>query len=181
MSAANRIALNTLATYSRMILSAGFTLFASRWVLEALGQTDYGLYALVGSVIVFVIFLNTVMSGSASRFYSLSIGRGDSEELASWFNTAFSLHLALAAFLVVAGWPLGEWVVGNWLTIPPERQATSLWVFRISLVSAFVNMASVPFVGMFYARQRIAELAVWGVLQTFLVFCLGYSIGFFQG
>jgi O-antigen/teichoic acid export membrane protein len=164
-----------------MILSAGFTLFASRWVLDALGQTDFGLYSLVGSVIVFIIFLNSVMSGSASRFYSLSIGRGDSQELTNWFNAAFGLHAGLATILVLLGWPLGEWVVSNWLTVPADRQSTCLWVFRVSLVSAFVNMVSVPFVGMFYARQRIAELAVWGLLQTFLVFCLGYSIGFFQG
>lgn len=173
--------MNTAATYARMILSAGFTLFASRWVLDALGQTDFGLYSLVGSVIVFIIFLNSVMSGSASRFYSLSIGRGDSQELANWFNAAFGLHAALATILVLVGWPLGEWVVANWLTVPVDRQPTCLWVFRVSLISAFVNMVSVPFVGMFYARQRIAELAVWGLLQTFLVFCLGYGIGYFQG
>jgi hypothetical protein len=87
MTASQRIAFNTLATYGRSVLGMFLGLFSSRWVLQALGQQDYGLYAVVGSVIVFITFLNGVTSGSVARFLAFSIGKGGSEETVRWFST----------------------------------------------------------------------------------------------
>lgn len=171
-----RIAVNTAATYTRTVLGAGLALFSSRWVLNALGQMDYGLFSVVGSVILFITFLNTVMAGSASRHFAYSIGAGDSTEVNGWFNSAIGIHLSLACLLVFIGWPIGEYVVGHVLTIPVDRIAASRWVFRVSLVSAFVSMASVPFVAMFTAKQHIGELAIWDTLRSILTFTLAYSL-----
>lgn len=131
---------------------------------------------MVGSLIAFVVFLNNVMAGSASRFFAVSIGSGDTEETNRWFNTSLGIHLGLAGLLVLAGWPIGEYAVKHILKIPPDRVQTCILVFRISLVSAFLSMASVPFTAMFTAKQHIAELAFWGVAQSILAFALAYSL-----
>jgi len=177
----NRIAINTIATYTRMVISAGLSLFGSRWVLNALGQTDYGLFSVVGSIIMFITFLNTVMSVSASRHFAYSIGQGDASEVNRWFNSALGIHLCLASLLILIGWPIGEYVVDHILRIPFSRLAASRWVFRISLVSAFTSMISVPFVAMFTAKQHICELAVWGMLQTVMTFALAWSLAHVSG
>lgn len=181
MSSSRRIAVNVLSSYGRSIVSAGLALFSSRWVLNALGQDDYGLYNVVGALIAFIVFLNGVLSNSASRHFAFSIGRGDPREVRRWFNSALSIHVLIATVLIVAGWPLGEHVVRHSLTIPEARVATSVWVFRISLVSAFVGMVSVPFVAMFTAKQYIAELALWALVQSGLVFLLAFGLRFVSG
>lgn len=175
-----RIIANTAATYLRSLLALGMALFSSRWVITSLGQSDFGLYSVVGSIIVFIVFLNSVMSWGAARFFAFSIGRGDLDEVNRWFNAALSIHICSATFLAIVGWPLGEYVVGHLLTIPADRIQACLWVFRISLISAFVSMLSVPFVAMFTAQQRMAELAVWGLLQTILTFSLAFSLRFVE-
>lgn len=167
-----RIAINTISTYSRTVLSAGLALFSSRWVINGLGMTDFGLFSVMGSILVFITFLNTVMANSASRHFAFCIGQNDGGEVNRWFNSAFGIHLCLAVFLVITGWPIGEYVIAHVLTVPIHRLVTSLWVFRISLVSAFFSMISVPFVAMFTAKQRITELAIWGILQSVLTFFL---------
>ena len=176
MNPSQRIAFNATATYARAVFAAGLALFSSRWVLNALGHTDFGLFILVGSIIVFITFLNVVMAGSASRHFAYSIGQGDSAEVNRWFNTALSIHLCLAVGLVLIGWPIGEYVIARILNIPAERVPSCLWVFRVSLISAFTSMASIPFVAMFTAQQHIAELSVWGMLQSVLTLTLAYIL-----
>jgi O-antigen/teichoic acid export membrane protein len=176
MTPSQRIALNTIATYSRSVLSAALGLFSMRWVLGALGQSDFGLFSVVGSIITFIVFLNGVMAGSAARHFAYSIGEGDMEKVNQWFNAAFSIHLILPLILILIGWPIGEYCITNVLTIPPDRIATSLWVFRISLISAFFSMVTIPFSAMFTAKQHITTLAVWGTLQSILSFSFAFLL-----
>lgn len=181
MSPGKRMALNALATYGRSVLSMALALFSSRWVLQSLGVSDFGLYSVVGSLIIFVIFLNNVMASSVARFFAYSIGKGDPEELTGWFNTAVSIHFGMSILLVAIGWPIGEYLIRHVLTIPAARVETSAWVFRISLVSAFASMIAVPFVGMFTAKQRISDVALWGMVQSILSFGLAWSLQHTQG
>ncbi|HXP89843.1 MAG TPA: hypothetical protein VN931_02825 [Fibrobacteria bacterium] len=176
MTGTRRVALNAMATYGRSVVTGALALFSSRWVLQSLGQTDYGLYSLVGSVILFVTFLNGILASSVVRHLSFAMGLGDPREVGTWFNVSFVLHLSLAILLVVGGWPCGSWMVRHVLTIPPDRVESCLFVFHISLLSAFVSMASVPFTAMFTARQRIAELAAWGLLLAFLGFAIAWIL-----
>lgn len=171
-----RIILNTSAMYVRSVIGVAFTLFSTRWVLSALGPSDFGLYAVVGTLIVFITFINSVLSKSAGRFFAFAIGQGDPDDLNRWFNAALSLHFLMAAILSLVGWPIGEYCINHLLTIPPDRVLTSLWIFRISLVTAFIGMASVPCIAMFTAQQRIFELALWGLLQTFATFVLAWRL-----
>ena len=170
------MAVNTAATYLRSLLSVGLALFSSRWILQALGAIDFGLFSVVGSLIIFLTFFNSVMASSAARHFAYAIGKGDTEDVNHWFNTSLSIHLILPAILIVIGWPIAEYAIRNWLTIPPERVETCVTVFRISLVGASVNMASIPIIAMFHAKQRIAEISFWGMLQTFMVFVLAWVL-----
>ncbi len=121
LTSSQRIILNTLATYGRSVLAAGLAIFSSRWILNALGQTDYGLYNLVGSLIVFVTFLNGLLGSSARRFFAYSIGKGDVEGINQWFNTAFIIHIIFPTILIIIGWPIREYCIQHVLTIPADR------------------------------------------------------------
>jgi len=181
MTAAHRIILNMLATYGRTIFAMALGLFSARWVLESLGETDIGLMGVVGGLIIFVTFLNSVASISCARFFALSIGKGDPEETNRWFNTALSIHTILPSILILAGWPLGEWVIEYFFNIPPERLDTAHWVFRFSLVSAFWSMSTAPYMAMFIAKQRIAEMSFWGILSSIANFCFVYWLTTYKG
>lgn len=183
MTERNRILANTLATYARSLVALMLGLFSTRWILSGLGQTDFGLYGVVGSVIVFITFLNTTLAGSMSRFFAYSIGRAKViseaegvEDLKRWFNIALCVHFILPTVLVAIGLPIGRYAIGHWLVIPPERLDSCLTVFNMALLAAFVSMVSVPFIAMFQAHQHILELSLLGVLNTGIMFVLAYSL-----
>lgn len=64
----NRIAKNTLLLYLRMLFQLGIALYTSRAVLNALGVIDFGIYNVVGGIIVIFSFLNNAMASSTQRF-----------------------------------------------------------------------------------------------------------------
>lgn len=183
MRESTRIIANTLAKYGQSLFGLFATLFSARWILQALGETDFGLYGVVGSIVLLLTFLNGGLQAGVSRFYAFSIGRGRTlpkeqaeEELKYWFNTAFSIHSIFPFLIILAGWPIGEYAIQNWLTIPPERIDASLIVFRISLVTAFMNIFTVPFTAMYTAHQLITELAVFGILRSMFTFIAAWFL-----
>jgi len=177
MSPNRRIFLNIVATYGRSLYALVCGLFISRWVLAALGKTDFGLYGVVGGLTVFVSFFNMLLSVATGRFYAFAEGKavkaaedGRSaaglEECRMWFSTAVLLHTIVPILLVAVGYPLGMYAVEHWLTIPAERMDACRWVFRFVCLSCFVGMVNVPFQAMYTAKQCIAELTIYGVAST---------------
>lgn len=137
----------------------------------------------VGGLTAFIYFFNGIMSGAVGRFYAVSVGaakiEGDAglEECRAWFTTAVVIHTVLPVLLMAIGYPIGEWAVRNFLTIPPDRVAACVWVWRFVCVSCFLGMVSVPYNAMYGAHQYIAELTIYSFVTTTLnAFFLYYMV-----
>lgn len=181
MTKAKRIALNVLASYGRSVISFVVSLFAARWVLEALGEIDFGLFGVVGSIIFFVRIFNIAQAGTVARYYAYAIGNNernndgtDNRSVRAWFNSALSIHVVMPFVFILLGWPIGEYAIRHWLVIPFDRMGSCLWCFRFSLVASFVSMLSVPYVAMYTARQYITQLVVFDFLHIFGVLGISY-------
>lgn len=174
MSPNRRIVLNIAATYGRSMYALVCGLFTARWVYLTLGKSDFGLYGVVGGLTVFIAFINNVLGVSVGRYYAYSVGRAKIagreaeglEECRQWFNTAVVLHTIVPVLLMLIGYPIGEWAVRRFLTIPPDRVEHFVWIFRFACVTCFWGMFSVPFNAMYTAKQYIAELTVYSFAQT---------------
>lgn len=183
MTENNRIILNTLATYGRSVYALALGLFSTRWILAALGESDFGLFGVVGSVIVVIGFLNGLLGGAVGRYYAFAIGEARNlseaearEHLMRWFNAAVSIHFVLATILCAAGYPVGIYAIHHWLVIPDGRIVACEIVFSLSLVLAFLNMISVPYISMYRAKQLITELSFWGIVQTTAIFLCAIAL-----
>lgn len=177
MTQNKRIVLNTIATYGRSMIGVFCGIFSTRWVLEALGQVDFGLYGLVGSLVIFVAFINIQFSTAIARYYAFAIGESKVatdknyalNETRSWFTVAVLIHLILPTILVGIGYPMGAYAISNGiLNIPIERIDVCLWLWRFACLSCFIGMMNVPFQAMYTAKQYIAELTIYSLLQTII-------------
>lgn len=176
MTPNRRIFLNVVATYGRSLYALVVGLFCGRWTLMALGHSDYGLMAVVGGMLGFVGFVNGLMASAVGRFFAYSVGESMSnpgdpdglEKTRQWFSVAVFLHMVLSMALIVVGYPVGTYAIRSWLTIPPDRVAACIWVWRFSCLSCFIGMASVPYSAMYTAKQEIAELTVYSFMTTTL-------------
>ena len=68
-----RIAKNTLLLYFRMLLMMVVTLYTSRVVLATLGGEDYGIYNIIGGIVVMFSFLNMTLTIAIRRFLSVAL------------------------------------------------------------------------------------------------------------
>ncbi len=166
-----QIAVNAAVTYARSLIALMLGLFSARWVLAALGAVDFGLYAVVGSMMAFVSFFGGVLGISVARHYAFAVGGGSQQDLAAWCAAAFRVHLVLAFVLTAIAWPMGEWCVRNVMVVPSGRLGACLWTFHLALVTLFVTVFSVPFNALYVAHQRFGKLAAFGLAQTTVMFC----------
>ena len=70
MSNNKRIAKNTIFLYIRMLILMLVSLYTSRVVLAALGVEDYGIYNVVGGIVVLFTFINNAIMNLEGMIYN---------------------------------------------------------------------------------------------------------------
>ena len=140
----------------------------------ALGQVDYGLMGVVGGMTVFVTYLNSILASAIGRFYAVAVGEQAANREAGiesrrmWFTTAVVIQTVMPTLLLIVCYPIGEWAVRNFLTIPMDRVQDCVWVWRFVCISCYLGMVSLPWNAMYTAHQYIAELTIYSFATTTL-------------
>lgn len=180
MSPNRRIFLNIVATYGRSLYTLVVGLFCGRWTLMALGEVDYGLMGVVGGLIAFVQYFDSILASAIGRFFAIAVGEGKADRKSGiesgrkWFTTAVVIQTALPTFLLITFYPVGEWAVRHFLTIPPDRVQACVWVWRFVCLSGYLGMLTMPFRSMYMAHQYIAELTFYSFMTTTFNACFLY-------
>lgn len=163
-----RIAKNTLFLYVRLLFAMAVGLYTSRVILAMLGQDDFGLNSVVGSIVVMFYFLNNSMSGATSRFLIFELGRQDYAKLKKTFSAALTIHIAIAAIVVLLGETVGLWYLENKMVIPEGRMIAARWVYHLSLLSAVITITQVPYSAVIIAREKMDVYAYIEIIKTLL-------------
>ena len=171
-----RIAKNTMFLYFRMLLTMVVSLFTSRVVLNTLGVEDFGIYNVVGGVIIMFSFINNAMASSTQRYLSFEIGKGDLHKLKNVFNTSFQIHLLIALGIVILGETLGLWFFYTKLNIPAERFDAAFWVYQFSIVSSVIMILNVPYNALVIAHERMNIFAYFSILDVVLKLIIVYLL-----
>ena len=174
-----RIAKNTAALYTRMLVRLLVTLYTSRVVLHVLGFDDFALYGIVGGIVTLFTFIQTALNASTQRFMSVELGRGDQARLSRVFSVSMTLYLLVALFIVLLGPTVGLWFLNTQLVIPPDRLQAANWVFQFTLLTTCVNLIQTPYNASIIAHEKMSFYA-WisiadVVLKLGVVFLLTVS------
>ena len=171
-----RIARNTVFLYIRMLLSIVISLYTSRVILQVLGEVNYGIYGLVGSVVAMFSFLNTSMSGATSRFLTYEMASGDKEKLRDTFNSTFIIHIGIALLILVLAETVGLWFLHNKLVIPEERMFAAEVVYQLSIISMVVTITQVPYNAAIIAHEKMDVYAYVELLNVTLKLIIVYIL-----
>ena len=129
-----RVAKNTAFLYLRQLIVVLVGLYTSRVVLRVLGETDFGIYNIVGAVVIFLSFLKQALTNATSRFFTYDLGRGEEASLGKTFSMSMNVHMILAAIVFVILEIAGPIAVSR-LNIPAERMGVAQVVFQFSLLN----------------------------------------------
>lgn len=150
---------NTLILYLRLAVTSILGLFSTRYALQALGVVDYGLYSVLGSIITFILIINTIMISSSHRFIAVAIGEKDVNNINEVFNVCFVIHACIAIITLLLAIPLGKWYICNYLNYEGNT-SEALNVFYISILASAFTFLGVPYNALLMAKEK------------FWVFCL---------
>lgn len=180
MRTATKVAFNTIVLYVKILLTMAISLITVPMVLHALGQSDYGLYNLIGGIIAMLAFLNNSMSVATQRYMSVAMGQGDLERINRVFNVNIKLHIVLG-LIVVFGLELLGLFIFNKLNI----EADSIWrariIYQFLIVTTFIHILTVPFNGVINAREDMVVFSIIGVIDSILVLVVAASLSRLSG
>lgn len=180
MRQSTRLITNALATYSRMAVTFGLSLVTTRLLLQAIGITDYGIFAVLGAGISFLSMINADLTVSAQRHLAHAIGRKNPEDLNEVFNTCFGMYLVLCLLLVAVGTAIGPWLL-HVLTIPADRQHAAWWVYHIMLANVALIVLGTPFQAVFAARQALVQNALFATIGSVLALAAVIGLWYLPG
>lgn len=176
----SRMMKNTLLLYFRMAFMMCISLYTSRVILDTLGVVDYGIYDVVGGVVIMLSFIYDGMTTSTLRFLTYELGTGDSKKLHGAFVTSLHIHLLISLTVVILSETVGLWFLQNKMLIPPERATAAFWCYQLSIITAVVNIMSYPYNAVILAHERMSAFAYISILDAILKLLLVYFLLIFN-
>ena len=161
-----RVAKNTLILYLRMIIVMLVSLYTSRVVLRELGVEDFGIYSLVGGVVMFFSFLNITFSVTIRRYLAVEMGKGNHYKLRDYYVASMVSTIILALLIVFFLTTLGLWFINYYLDIPDGRFYAARVTFILSSASFFVSMLTIPYNSLIVVSEKMDIFAYLGIFDV---------------
>jgi O-antigen/teichoic acid export membrane protein len=144
------------------------SLYTVRVVLETLGAEDYGIYNVVGGVVMMFSFLSNSMASASQRYFSFELGRGDSKQLKRTFSLSFLIYALIALIVLLLAETIGLWFVNHKLIIPLERMGAVRWIYQFSIISFVFSIMVSPFMAAIIAHEDMNIYAVVSIMEAVL-------------
>lgn len=176
VSSNKRVAKNTLLLYIRTFVILIVNLYTSRIVLEVLGVEDYGIYNIVGGMVVMFSIISAALSNSITRFITFELGKGNKDKLKQIFSTSVNIQLRLSLIVAIAVEGIGVYFMYAYMQIPEDRLSAAFWVLQCSLLNFIISLVSLPYSAVIIAHERMNIFAYVGLLEAALKFVSAYLL-----
>ena len=160
-----RIAKNTFFMYSRMLLIIFVGLYTSRIVLHTLGVEDFGIYNIVGGVVVLFTFINNAMASGTQRHLSFELGKANGN-IAKIFSACLNIHIGIAIIILILSESVGLWFVNTQMNFPIEKMGTINVVYQLSILNCLVSILRVPDNALIIAYEKMSFYAYIGIIEA---------------
>lgn len=171
-----RIAKNTLFLYFRMMLTMSISLYTSRIVLNTLGVKDFGIYNVVGGVVVLFSFLNNAMSIATQRFISFELGKNNIDETKRVFGMSMTIHICIVMFIILLAETGGLWFLNTQMNFPAERMKAVNWVYQFSLITTCIGIIQVPYYASIIAHEKMSFYAYIGMGEAIFKLLIAFIL-----
>lgn len=174
------IAINTLIVYFRLFVITIIGLLTSRYVLQVLGVSDFGLYNVVGGIIAMFGFISGALSSSTVRFMNYELGKADGEPNYV-FNICNTLHIIAALLILILAESIGIYYINNVLNVECGKESDAMFVFQISTIVACIGIISVPYQSLFTVHEKFITIALIEICSSILKLLIVLLLIFYTG
>lgn len=175
-----RIARNTLLLYFRMLITMAVSLYTVRIVFETLGVIDYGIYNVVGGIVIMLGFLSNTMTAASQRYFTFELGRNDLVKLKKTFSITMLIYIMVALFILIVAETVGLWFLNTQMTIPIERFEAAHWVYQFSVLSFMMTLFNIPYHASIIAHENMKVYAWVSIIEVGLKLAIVYLLLLFS-
>lgn len=182
----NQLKAGALLSYLSMGMGYLVSIIYTPIMLRLLGQSEYGLYNLVASVVAYLGVLNFGFGSAYMRYYSRYKVKNDREKISTLNGMFLVIFSVLGLIAVVAGTILAmntEVIFGSQLTVDELRKAKILMM--ILVVNLGISFPNIVFSSHITANEKFVFQKIISMIQIVLnpffslpILLMGYgSIG----
>lgn len=188
MTNQKKIVKNAIMLFCRTFVTIGISLYISRRLLLILGESDFGIYSVVGGIAVIFSFLESAVFAGAQRFLSLSL-KENKDVYIRCFTICLNSYLLLGGVILLLSETVGVYIVNHILNIPPERMVDANWVFQFAVFTVVISLTNGSYKASIVAHERFSYFARIDVVVKFmqlglvmwLAYCTWGQLVFYAG
>lgn len=174
------IAKNSLILNLRLLVTSISGLLLTRILLNSLGISDFGIYTVIGSLIILINFLTTSMVSTTYRFISFENSNNEAANVNKVFNISLVIHIFIAILCFILAETIGVWYIFNKLNIQSNKIINALYIFRISIFTSLISVISIPFQGLLFAKEKFIVSAKIDIFKSLLTLLIIYIFSIYS-
>lgn len=178
MKASSRIIVNTAAQYTRTLINVILSLWSSRLILVALGESDFGIYSLVAGIVSMLSFIVNALTQSTQRYISYYQGKKNIQDVNRIFNNSLILHVIIGLLLIFIFEVLSFFLFDGFLNIPAERIGAAKTIYQFVVLMLFISVLTAPFKALLISHENIIYTSFIEIIDGFLKFILAIILAF---
>lgn len=144
-------------------------------IIMYIGQTEFGIYAIVLGFIGTFGLLDFSFSASFIKFISEHYNRGNHDELNKTINTGLFFYIAFTLLICIVVILFSESIL-RLINIPPDLFELARFSLYISLVIFFTATSSTIFVSVLISIQKMYLNSIIGLVINILNFIITYIL-----
>ena len=149
-----------------MLVSLVVSLYTARVVIKVLGIDDYGIYNIVGGIIVLLSFVNNALMNATQRYISYEIGQDNKKGVNKVMCMSLQCHLLYALVFLLFSSTIGFWFVCTKLNIPVERMDAAYVVYLVSVLTFIISIFQAPYNAAIVAHERMSFYAFVSIFDV---------------
>ncbi|MDO9185599.1 MAG: hypothetical protein Q7W13_06280 [Bacteroidia bacterium] len=176
-----KIVKNSGILYIKLGITSIISLFTSRIVLQSLGVSDFGLYSVVGGIVIMANILTPALVSTTFRYLAFEIGRENLNSANKVFNIGIILHIIFALVLFIFAETFGRYYIYNKLNIPIERLGDAMFVFHFSVLAIIFSIFSSPYQALIAAHEKFTVSAIIEIVSVILRLAIAIILFYYLG
>ena len=163
-----------------MLILMIVSLFTFRELLKLLGVDDYGIYNVVGGVVILFSFISNAMTQANQRFLAYNLGKGDKDNLQYVFSTILNVQFVVGCIILLLAETIGLWFINHKMNFPNHTIASVNWVYQFSILTFLFHLIQIPYTSAIIAHEKMAYFSYFGIGEAILKFGVVLSLGLFS-
>lgn len=168
MRQSTRLIANTTAQYTRTVINVVLSLYSTRLILLALGESDYGIFTLIGGVVSLLSFVTSALVVTTQRFMSFYQSKNDYEYLKELFGNSLGLHAIISIVVLIAFEAIGPFLFNGFLNIDPQRIDAAKIVYQCAICMLIMAFMNSPFRALLISHENLVYCSIVDVLNGVL-------------